>query len=321
MKFTVITTFGPSLRNKAKLEELNALGDIILRINGAHINPEQVSETVSFIRDALPKTPIMMDLPGNKVRLQHLGGEVPITKGEPIEIHGDQLNYREYAKHLSVGDHALTHDSKYTLEVTNIDGNTITFIPHQTGTLLPNKGLHVAGANKTLPFLFDKDKALIRAAVNTRIDILSLSFVRNAADIKEAKNVMAEAGSEITIFSKVETEEAIENLGEIFYEVDTINVDRGDLSADIGVLRLPLVQERIIDSAQRAGKNVFLATQFLHNMEEHPVPLIPEIVDLYNTIKRGVSGIQLSEETAVGRYPIEATKLVFDMHKKSYSSS
>jgi len=321
MDFTIIVTFGPSIQNAERLQEIDALGRCIYRINGAHTNPEDLTDTANFIRDAIPSAPIMLDLPGNKVRLIKLPGEVSITKDETIEIHGDQLNYPDYAKHLKIGDCALTHDSKYTLEVSKIDGLAITFISHQTGVLIPNKGLHVQGANNTLPFLFERDRALIEALKLAPIEYLSLSFVRNAEDIKETKTLLSDLDIDVKLISKIETGLATQNLGEIFYEVDIVNVDRGDLSADVGIMSLPLVQERIIESAKRANKQIFLATQFLHNMETHSVPLISEITDLYKTIKTGVSGLQLSEETAVGRYPVECVKLVFDMYKKSFSSA
>ena len=121
-----------------------------------------------------------------------------------------------------------------------------------------------------------------------------------------------------TLFAKIETAAAIDNLGYILQEVDNVNVDWGDLSTDVGILKLPLVQERIINSVLRSDKNILLATQFLKNMENNPVPLISELTALYETIKNKISGIQLSEETAIGKYPVECVKLVFDMYHNSF---
>ncbi len=321
MDFTIIVTLGPALQNPDTLKRINDLGNCIYRINGAHSTPETLPTTVQYIRSTLPRATVMLDLPGNKVRLKNLGGEMPISKGEPFMLLHSVLNYPDYHKHLNVGDMALTHDSSYTLEIKEISEEGITFVPQQSGTLLPNKGIHINGANETLPFLFEKDKQLMKVGAGASIDCLSLSFVRSAADIKEAKAFLAEIDSEPQLISKIETALSTENLGEILYEVDAINIDRGDLSADIGIMKLPAVQERIIDSALRVNKKVYLATQFLHNMQSKPVPLISEIVDLYRTVKTGVSGLQLSEETAVGKYPYECAKLVFDMYKQSFSSA
>jgi pyruvate kinase len=123
----------------------------------------------------------------------------------------------------------------------------------------------------------------------------------------------------VTFFAKIETSSALDNLGRIFKEVDHVNVDRGDLSTDVGMLKLPAIQERVIESAKRAKKKIYLATQFLKNMELNPVPLIAEVMDLHNTIKSGVSGVQLSEETAIGRFPVECVKLGFDTFHQSFS--
>ncbi len=106
----------------------------------------------------------------------------------------------------------------------------------------------------------------------------------------------------------------VDNLDNIFNEVDIVNIDRGDLSTDIGLIKLGLVQHGIIENALRSSKKIFLATQFLKNMEKSPVPSIAEVIDLYKTIKQGVYGIQLSEETAIGKYAVECVKLVFDMY-------
>lgn len=321
MNFKIIVTFGPALRDKAKLSEINSLGSCIFRLNGAHTAPSQVASTTAFIKEAVPEASVMVDLPGNKVRLQNLAYPLPIVKGEEFTLTGEQFNYSDYPKHLEPGIKIATHDSKYTLEVVSVEGDSIRFTSHHNGTLLPNKGMHAPGIAENLPFLFEKDKELIDASIDGGVDYLSLSFVRDAADIKEVKAILAKQQSDINLISKIETAQAIENLGEIFFEVDSVNVDRGDLSADIGMLKLPLVLERIIESSKRANKELFFATQFLSNMEEHPVPLISEVVDLHKTIKSEISGIQLSEETAVGRYPVECVKLVFDIYKNSFSSS
>ena len=196
-------------------------------------------------------------------------------------------------------------DSTIALEVDELLGDTIQVISHSDGELLNNKGMHVPGIHKDIPFLFERDQKLIESACELGLDYLSLSFVRNAEDIRTAKQLIT---SKVQIFAKVETTDAVNNLSEILNEVDTINIDRGDLSSDIGMYELPEAQEMIIREAKTAGKQIFLATQFLKNMEFHPVPLIPEIIELHKSIRVGVSGIQLSEETAVGKYPVECVK-------------
>jgi pyruvate kinase len=159
--------------------------------------------------------------------------------------------------------------------------------------------MHVRGIHKNIPFLFDKDKELIKLANKHNLSYVGLSFVRTAQDILEAKNLITNS----TIISKVETVAAVENLIDILNEVDYILIDRGDLSTEIGLEKVPAYQQYIIDKTVFYGKKVFLATQFLKSMEHNPIPTIPEVIDMYNTLKSGIYGIQMSEETAVGKYP------------------
>ncbi|MFH1305372.1 MAG: pyruvate kinase [Candidatus Omnitrophota bacterium] len=193
-----------------------------------------------------------------------------------------------------------------------MDKTFLKLLSHSDGMLLSNKGLHVKGIHGGIPFLFEKDKSLIGLANEIGAEYVSLSFVRDARDILEAKKSLKK---DIHVIAKVETRAALENLPEILGEVESVLMDRGDLSTEIDMLELSEAQDEVIGSALRAGKNIYLATQFLKNMEKNPIPLISEIMDLCKTVKSGVSGIQLSEETAVGRYPIECVKMVFDVFR------
>jgi len=319
--FKLIVTVGEALTGSPeKLKKIDSLGSCIYRINGAHVSPEHLPETVKNIRSILKKPRIMIDLPGNKVRLNGISEPIRLKKGERFLIHDFQLNYPKFVTHLKKGDIMLANDSTVKMEIIGIKGRSLNILSHSDGILHKNRGLHVPHVHGHIPFLFQRDVDLIKQACKLKIDYLSLSFVRKADDVREAKALLKRnRGADMEIFAKIETGEALENLGYIFREVGMINIDRGDLSSDIGLLKLSGVQERVIDSAKRAGKKVFLATQFLKNMEKSPVPLIAEIMDLFKTIKSGVSGIQLSEETAIGLYPVECVKLVFDIYNQSFS--
>ncbi len=321
MNFKIIVSVGEALTsNPEKLKAIDSYGDCIYRINGAHIDVGNLSCLIKNLRAILQDAKIMLDLPGNKIRTQGLSEPIRLIKGETFELHDYQLNYPNFHSHVKTGDLILTNDSISTLEVKGIKERTIKILSHSDGILQNNKGFHVRGIYQLMPFLFQKDIELIQTACAENLDYISLSFVRTAEDIKEVKKILAEKqNTNIQIFAKVETASALENLGLIFKEVDHISLDRGDLSADIGILKLPAVQERVINSAKRAGKNIYLATQFLKNMERNPMPLIAEVIDLHRTIKGGITGIQLSEETAVGKYPVECVKLVFDIFNQSFS--
>lgn len=321
MDFKVIVTVGGALLgNPEKLKKIDSCGDCIYRINGAHTDPANLASVMKTLRVVLGSPRIMVDLPGNKIRTQGLPEPICLAKGEMFDLQDYQTNYPDFYSNIRVSDLILANDSTITLEVKEIAGSAIRILSHSDGLLHNNKGLHVPGICRKLPFLFERDKELIKIASSEKADYISLSFVRKAEDIVEAKKMLASCSNRgARIVAKIETADAVDNLGYIFKEVDNVNIDRGDLSADIGMMKLPAVQDRIIESARRAGKNVYLATQFLKNMEHSPVPLIAEIMDLHKTIKSGVSGIQLSEETALGKHPVECVKLVFDIFNSSFS--
>lgn len=311
MSFKLIVTLGPSILDKDKLQKIDECGECLYRINGAHVDGEKTKKVVAHVRTILPEAKIMVDLPGNKVRTANLSEPIRLMKGEVLFLYDYQINYSDFYTHLKKGDIVRANDSIFTLEVVEIDGSIIKLLSHSDGLLLTNKGLHVRGIHANIPFVFKKDRKLIKAACDCNIDYLALSFVRTAEDIKEVKNLLRR--DDLHLIAKVETKAAVKNVEHILKEVDSILVDRGDLSTEIDILKLAAVQDKIVKTAFKGKKNVYLATQFLKNMEKNPIPLIPEVIDLCKTLKAGISGIQLSEETAVGKYPVDCVRLVFDV--------
>jgi len=297
----IIATVGPSLLNTTSLDEVHNERNIY-RINGAHGSVEDIEKYILKIKSQVKDAKILMDLPGNKVRTANFAeGFIDIKEKEEFNIGFNEMNYEEFYKYLKLGSEVWANDSIFKFKVKNIDleNKKINFISYSTGKLLNNKGMHVRGVHKNIPFLFDKDKLLIELANKYTLDFIGLSFVRNAKDIQEAKKLIKNS----EIISKVETLSAVNNLGEILNEVEFILIDRGDLSTEIGLNKVPNYQKFIIEKAVFNNKKVFLATHFLKSMEHNPVPSIPEIIDMYNTLKTGIYGIQMSEETAVGKYP------------------
>lgn len=298
----IIATVGPSLLNTTPLTEVHNERNIY-RINGAHGTIDDIEEYILKIKKQIPSAEILMDLPGNKVRTCGLqAGYIDLEKDKDFSLSFNQTNYRDFFKHIKVGDNVWANDSifEFSIEHINIETEIITLSSKSNGRLLNNKGMHVRGIHKDIPFLFEKDKGLIELANKYNLDYVGLSFVRTKEDIIEAKRLIT---GDSTIISKVETAAAVENLVEILKEVEFILVDRGDLSTEIGLTKVPSYQQFIIDKALFYGKKVFLATQFLKSMEHNPIPTMPEIIDMYNTLKSGIYGLQMSEETAVGKYP------------------
>lgn len=313
--FSLIVTIGPSILGK--LEQLQAIanaGPCIFRINGAHADANQVRIYEKVIRSILPDASIMLDLPGNKIRTANLSCPLTFAQGEIISMLPDHFNFPDIVNFIQPGTTILANDSTTEFKVQTVDRHGVKLLAKHSGTLADRKGMHIPGLNGKLPFLFEKDRVLARAAAEAKLSHISLSYTRNAKDIREAKRLFSEFGNKAGIIAKIETLSATEHIGEILEEADMINVDRGDLSTETGLLRLGEYQDCIIAAAHKAGKPVFLATQFFKNMETKPVPLISEVLDLGNSLRKGIAGIQLSEETAVGLFPIQCVKFVWDMH-------
>lgn len=307
----IIATVGPSLLHKIKLTEVHNDRNIY-RINGAHGNINEIEQYILKIKSQVDNAQILMDLPGNKVRTANFkDGFIDIKENKEFILNFNQMNYKDFFKHLKIGDKVWANDSIFNFVVKSIDfkQTEITFISNSTGRLLNNKGMHVRGIHKGIPFLFRKDIELIGLANKHKLDFVGLSFVRDENDIKEAKKLIATS----KIISKVETLSAVENLEEILKEVEYILIDRGDLSTEIGLSKVPSYQKFIIDKAIFYNRKVFLATQFLKSMEYNPIATIPEVIDMYNTLKSGIYGIQMSEETAVGKYPKNCLDTICDL--------
>ena len=299
----IIATVGPSLLHKVPITNVHNDRNIY-RINGAHGSIDDIEENILAILEQAPEAEILMDLPGNKVRTAYLDEPIKITKGETFELGFEQTNFNQFYSHLNIGDIVWANDSifEFSVHSIDIDRQVISFLSKSSGDLHNNKGMHVRGIHQDIPFLFNKDKALIDLANKHQLSFIGLSFVRHGTDIREAKALI---DKNIQIISKVETKSAVDHLTEILQEVEFILIDRGDLSTEVGIEKIPVYQRFIVNKALYCNIKVFLATQFLKSMEVNPVPTIPEVIDLHNTLCSGIYGVQMSEETAIGQYPKE----------------
>lgn len=308
MKRIILTT-GPALLHQVPLTDIHDDKNIY-RINGAHGTLEEIEATVDEIRRQVPHGDILMDLPGNKVRTHGFAQPVELHKGQQVSIPSACFNYPGFYRHLKPGMTAWANDSVYELEVVQANEDRIVFLSKSDGLLLNNKGVHIRGIHGDIPFLFPKDRQLIELANRKKISFVGLSFVRTADNVKEAQALL---DPEIQVISKVETLDAVEHINDILPLVRYILVDRGDLSTDIGIEKIPRYQKFIIEKAHLFEVKVFLATQVLKNMEDKPVPTIAEIDDLYSIITMGVYGVQMSEETAVGSCVRECVRIIDTM--------
>jgi pyruvate kinase len=306
----LILTVGPALLNEVPITEVHSNMNIY-RINGAHGSIEDIEKYIEKIHEQVPNAEILMDLPGNKVRTKNLPNDgIELVKGAKFTIPNECFNYPEFHRHLKPGMTAWANDSIFEFEVLDVDDEKITFLSKSDGVLINGKGVHVRGIHKEIPFLFEKDRQLIELANKYHLEYVGLSFVRNADNVREAKELLAD---DIHVISKIETLDAVNDINNILPLVEYILVDRGDLSTDIGIINIPRYQKFIIEKAEYYDVKVFLATQVLKNMESKPIPTIGEIEALYEIYKSGVYGVQMSEETAVGKYVKETVNVLHDM--------
>ena len=302
----IIVTIGPAIFETGIYIKHQA--NYIYRINGAHSTRESLIKLTGILREEIDSPNILIDLPGNKIRTANVVDPIKISNGTNFKLSIDKINFPDFINFVQEGQIVYADDSTLKFRVESLGSTDIVFRSFSNGYLKNGKGLHVRGIHSEIPFLFQKDLDLIDAANEMGLDFIGLSFVRDNNDINQAKELIKNSA---TIIPKVETISAVENLDQILINNNYILIDRGDLSTDVGLEKVPLFQNYIIQKANQYNKGVFLATQFLKNMELKPVPTIAEINDLYNTFHlEGVIGIQLSEETAVGNYPQKCLDII-----------
>ncbi len=313
-----ILTVGPALLHEVPLTEVHDERNIY-RINGAHGSIDDIEKYILKIREQVPEADILMDLPGNKVRTKDLpNGGVSLEKGKTFELSSQCFNYTDFYKHLKPGMVAWANDSIFEFEVVSADSEKIVFLSKSEGILINNKGVHVRGIHDEIPFLFEKDRQLIELANKWALTFVGLSFVRKPEDVKEVRALIS---GKTDLITKIETLEAVNNINDILPLTNYILVDRGDLSTDVGVIKIPRFQKFIIEKALFFDVKIFLATQVLKGMETKPIPTIAEVEALYEIYKSGVYGVQMSEETAVGKYVVNCVNILRDMEKEVRSEN
>jgi pyruvate kinase len=299
-----ICTIGPRTLTTEALAGLHQAGMNVARINGSHGTLEDVRRMVSFLRTNLPAgVEILLDLPGNKIRTDNIQEPIALVEGQTFVIPPDRVTWRPLYTRLRPGDRISAADGAIQLEVAEIRGEDIVTRVLVGGSLSNRKGLNIRNIHASIPFDFERDISLINIAIDERVDYIGLSFVRASEQVRRIKSQLV--GTGIRVVAKVETAEAVEQLGTILRDADLIMIDRGDLEAEIGRENIPLTQKLVIKKAREAQVPVIVASQFMTSMLDKPVPFMAEVSDVANAVLDRADILMLSEETAVGRYPVE----------------
>lgn len=316
--FRVIVTVSPVFLGSSAFGGILRRKDIIYRINGSHTSAASLEKMVRRIRGGYRNAEILLDLPGNKIRVRCLK-PIKLRRGAYFKLGKDDVSDGVFFRNIKEGDMLFAQDSTLSFEVVEKRGDSAVFISKIDGLLRNNKGLHRKGITNGIVFVSDRDRALIEDARRAGISSLGVSYARSAEDLRSLKNSLPPFFKP-RLYIKIETAMAVKNLGQIIREGECFIVDRGDLASEIGLSSIPAVQSEIIGKLAESGKKIFLATQFLRNMIKHPVPLIAEVNDIANVLGSGVNGIQLSDETAIGRFPLSCVEMIIEM-KKIYHKS
>lgn len=323
-KTKIVATIGPASANEKVLGEMIKAGLNVIRINFSHGDFAEHEPKVKLARELSRKfdrpLAVMQDLSGPKFRLGDLATEtVRLEEGEEIVLTSEavagtaakiSLNYPNLAKEVRVGGHIMLNDGRQKLEILEVKGEEVRCRILVGGEITSRRSVNLPGARLSVSSLTDKDKKDLDFAVAQDVDWVAFSFVRSAADVRELRSLLEARGSAALIVAKIETHEAVENFDTILAEADGIMVARGDLAVEIPAEDVPLVQKMIIKKCNEAGKPVITATQMLESMVDSSVPTRAEVSDIANAILDGTDAIMLSEETTLGKYPVEAVKVM-----------
>jgi pyruvate kinase len=315
----VIATYGPSLGTEYNLLGVLKHADII-RLNFSHGTLGEKAEAIRRIREAadgLDKDiAILADLPGPKIRVSNLEHPIHIMKGDNVAF-----NYKKRAagkdipidldiyEDVKKGSELYIGDGQPKLLVTGVSEGRIMCKALQDGEIGSRKGINVKGSSLSAEPPTGDDMDSAKFAMENNLDFIALSFVKSAANVKKIRK----AAPGIGIISKIEREEAISNIESIANASDGIMIARGDMALNIDFSKVPLVQDRIIEVCRKAKKPVIVATQMLGSMTANQTPTRAEMTDVANAVKSGVDCVMLSDETAVGNYPVDTIQAMSNL--------
>jgi pyruvate kinase len=318
----IVATLGPATDRPEMIEKLINLGVNVFRLNFSHGDHSYHGRLIRRIREITARlgepVAILQDISGPKIRIGLIDGIMLLKAGDHLEVHRNpvsgsdfnqiNISHPEVLDVLKRGDHIFFADGAIHTQVEESDSGKVVLRVLVGGKLTSRKGMNLPVTNLNIPTITRKDRADIRFGIEQGVDIIALSFIRSAEDIREAKRLIADAGGETPVFAKIEKSEAIDSLDQIIETADGVMIARGDLGVELGVEKVPVLQKRILQQARQRGIPVITATQMLTSMLTSPYPTRAEVSDVANAVLDGTDAVMLSDETAVGSYPEEAIR-------------
>ena len=320
----VIATLGPACCSPEMIQKLIQAGTDVFRLNASHAGAGTLEEYVNAIRDASGRcgvyTGVLLDLQGPKIRLGAFEkGSATLREGESFRITTEQVvgtdeqsstTYRDFGKDVRVGEKVLLADGAVELVVLSNDGTTAECKIIRGGTVSNHQGINLPGTALSAPSMTEKDRRDLQEGVRLKVDMIALSFVRRADDILRLRRELERQGARLPIIAKIERAEAWQSIDEVLQAADGAMVARGDLGVEMSMGIVPHIQKTVIDKSIQYNRFVITATQMLESMIESAVPTRAEVSDISNAIYDGTDAVMLSAETAKGKYPVQAVKVM-----------
>lgn len=326
----IVATLGPASNNYTLLRKMTGAGLDVVRLNFSHGTHAQHVESVNLLRRINQKyrrhIRIMQDLEGFRIRVGHFGGEKArvLTNRSTVWLTSDMqaqgpktipFDYAGDLRRIKPGQMIYIDDGNLALRAEDIRATSIRATVIEGGILKERKGINMPGANLAFQGMTEKDKQDIQFGLQHEVDYIALSFVRDAADVREAAEIVKPSLPRCRIVAKIESRQAIRNIDKIIEAADGIMIARGDMGVAIPIWEVPIIQKKIIKKCNVAGKFVITATQMLEHMTESTRPTRAEVTDVANAIIDGTDFVMLSAETAAGKYPYESVHMMNEIIK------
>lgn len=297
----------------------------VVRLNTAHQQLKDTLKVIKNVRKVSDRIGLLVDTKGPEVRTSKTDEEIFLKQGDKILVKSDnynqfstkdviQVSYPEFVNDVKQDSNILIDDGELELKVIKKTSKHLECKVMNSGSFKSNKSVNVPGCHLNLPSLTKKDKDFVKFSAENGVDFIAHSFVRNKQDILDIKKILK--SSPVQIIAKIENREGVDNIDEILEYADGIMVARGDLGIEIPAQEVPVIQKLLIQKAIAAQKPVITATQMLHSMIKNPRPTRAEVSDIANAIFDGTDAVMLSGETAYGKYPVEAVKIMASVAKE-----
>lgn len=320
-KTKIIATISNHMCDVDLLRRMHAAGMDAVRMNTAHQTPEEALEIINNVRAVSDRIAIIIDTKGPEIRTTAMTADIPVKSGDIILIRGDKtavsspeclyVTYDGFADDLSPGDRILIDDGDIELIVLYKENRTLRCEVRNDGWIKGRKSINLPSVKiKDLPSLSEKDKVFIAFAADQNVDFIAHSFVRRKEDVLAVQELLNRKQSKIKIIAKIENQEGVDNIDEILDYAYGAMIARGDLAIEIPTEKIPIIQKSLVRKCTERRKPVIIATQMLQSMILNPRPTRAEVSDVANACLDHTDAVMLSGETAFGKYPLEAVRMM-----------